>query len=90
MIKYCILFRLVMECKECGTNTDREAIDNGICFDCYSRLDLVAYEEHQKKNSDEEEQACILPTPSHLGEIVITAGLWTAGVSCEYCLYDLW
>jgi len=44
-----------MECKECGTNTDREATDNGICFDCYSRLDLMSYEEHQKKNSDEEE-----------------------------------
>ena len=70
-----------MECVECGTNTDREVTDRGICFDCYCKLDLLAYEELQKKNS-EEEQVCIptSPTPSHLGEIVITAGLLTAGV----------
>ena len=70
-----------MECKECGTKTDREATDQGICFDCYCKLDLIAYEEHQKKNIMifEEEQACILPTPSHLH--VITAGLLTAGVT---------
>lgn len=72
-----------MECKECGTNIDREAHDRGICFDCYCQMDLRSYEEHQKKNdthNSEEEQACILPTPSHLGEFVITAGRLTAVV----------
>ena len=41
---------LDMECKECGTNVEREAHDNGICFDCYCQMDLRSYEEHQKKN----------------------------------------
>ena len=39
-----------MKCTRCGTNTDREATDRGICFDCYCELDLIAYNEHLKLN----------------------------------------
>ena len=73
-----------MKCEMCGTSVAREAHDRGICFDCYCRMDLQAYEEHQKKNdllNSEEEQVLRSPTPSHLGEIVITAGLLIAGVT---------
>ena len=70
-----------MECKECGTSVDKEAHDNYICYDCWCRLDLIVHEELQKKNSEEEQvMHSYLPTPSHLGEFVITAGLLTAGV----------
>ena len=35
-----------MKCTRCGTNTDREATDRGICFDCYCQLDMQDYEAH--------------------------------------------
>ena len=43
-----------MKCEMCGTSVDREAHDRGICFDCYCILSLADYEEHQKKNTEEE------------------------------------
>ncbi len=43
-----------MKCEMCGTSVAREAHDRGICFDCYCILSLADYEEHQKKNTEEE------------------------------------
>lgn len=71
----------------CLTDIDREAHDRGICYDCYCKLDLQAYEEHLKKNdchNSEGEQVRILPTSPHLGDFVTAVGLMTAGV-----FYDL-
>ena len=71
-----------MKCELCGTSVDREAHDRGICFDCYCILSLADYEEHQKKNTEEEQVSCP-PTPSHFG-FVITAGLLIAGVTDDH------
>ena len=74
-----------MKCEMCGTSVAREAHDRGICFDCYCILSLADYEEHQKKNT-EEEQLCIPSpaTPSHHVETVTTAGPLIAGVTNDH------
>ena len=42
-----------MKCTRCGTNTDREATDRGICFDCYCQLDMQDYEAHLQLREEE-------------------------------------
>ncbi len=41
-------------CSMCLHDVEGEATDRGICFDCYCILSLADYEEHQKKNTEEE------------------------------------
>lgn len=38
-----------MKCRDCGTNIDLECHENYVCYDCWSRADLVQYELEQKK-----------------------------------------
>ena len=37
------------ECSGCGIDLKNEAHQNGVCWDCYMRLDLEQYEQEQKK-----------------------------------------
>ena len=71
------------KCTGCGISLENEAHQNGVCWDCYMKLDLEQYNQEQKKKKEfecEEQEASSYLQPTPPIEYVVIVGRLIADV----------